>query len=67
MGRYATFQKHKHDIEHVAGRVANFALRYHDMGLRRTAEGVEYREWAPNIRAMSLVGDFSTHPSHFVV
>ena len=56
------FEKFKHlraAIEEHEGGMEKFSRGYEKMGFTRTAEGITYREWAPNATAACLRGDFN--------
>jgi hypothetical protein len=51
-GWLAKFEEHE-------GGILGFSQSYQRMGLNRVAGGIQYREWAPGARKLSLCGEFN--------
>lgn len=49
------------EIERAEGSLDKFCHSYRRYGFVRVDGGIEYREWAPSARRVSVVGDFSTY------
>ena len=60
IGRYNRFSDWKERLEASEGGVAQFALGYQEWGIVQRAGGeVTVREWVPNGKTVSLVGEFN--------
>ncbi|KAG8862277.1 alpha-1,4-glucan branching enzyme [Tulasnella sp. 330] len=66
--RYDQYAKWKADIQKNEGGYDNFTKGYEKLGFNVAKDGaITYREWAPNAKEASLIGDFngwnrSSHP-----
>ena len=59
-GRHEHVQWKKQQLTENGKRsLADFANGYNYFGLHRTARGWTFREWAPNAKAITLIGDFN--------
>src|SRR5207245_6629936 len=59
--RFERYKKARKDIENVEGSLLDFAKGHYYYGINFDKErnGWIYREWAPNARQLSLIGDFN--------
>jgi len=57
--RFSTFQHWKNEIIHKEGSLGLFGEGYKRFGFTLNEGGVQYREWAPQAKGVSLVGDFN--------
>ena len=57
--RWDKYKSLRSAIDQHEGGLEVFSRGYEKMGFTRTAEGITYREWAPNATAACLRGDFN--------
>ena len=59
--RYDLFRQWKDTIEQHEGGYDNFTKGYLNFGLNVGKNGeIVYKEWAPNVKEATLIGEFST-------
>ncbi|MEI6945889.1 alpha amylase C-terminal domain-containing protein [Paraflavisolibacter sp. H34] len=59
--RFQRYKRARKEIEDAEGSLLDFATAHHYYGINFDKEkaGWVYREWAPNAKALSLIGDFN--------
>ena len=49
----------KGKITEAEGGLEKFSRGYERFGVKKTSDGISYREWAPGAKEVFLTGDFS--------
>ena len=57
--RVDSVNKWKQQLEESEGGIDQFSRGFEKMGFQILSDCIVYREWAPNAKLASLVGDFS--------